>query len=68
MGGFPLDQQALEFMQASYKDIATGLSTLTGGNVILSGCVVTGGAVTTGWIVWNGELLPFMGGRGNWLF
>lgn len=68
MGGFPLDQQALEFMQASYKDIATGLSTLTGGNVILSGCVVTGGAVTTGWIVWNGELLPFMGGAATGYF
>jgi hypothetical protein len=63
LGGMPLNQQRLEWMQAAYAELSDGLAAMFGDNVIVSGCVVSGNTVTDGWIVVNGELLPFLGTR-----
>lgn len=61
-GGFPFDQQTLEFMQLNTKDVALGLASVFGPYVILSGVAVSGPNYTDGWVLYNGELLPFSGG------
>jgi hypothetical protein len=63
LGGMPLNQQRLEWMQAAYSELAGGLAAFFGNNVIVSGCIVAGNNVSDGWIVVNGELLPFVGSR-----
>lgn len=62
LGGFPLEQERLSWMQQSYTEALQAVSSLIGDNVIVSGCVVAGTNVTDGWIVVGGELLPFKGG------
>lgn len=61
LGGMPLNQQRLEWMQAAYSELSGGLAAFFGNNVIVSGCVVSGNTVSDGWIVSGGELLPFIG-------
>ncbi|MFV0310524.1 MAG: hypothetical protein ACK5KN_02605 [Dysgonomonas sp.] len=60
LGGFPLNQQRLEWMQTAYAELSGGLAAMFGDNVIVSGCIVSGQSVSDGWIVVNGELLPFL--------
>jgi microcystin-dependent protein len=62
LGGFPLTQYTLHYMQSAYNEALTGLAKLAGNNIILTGVENTNGVITDGWIVWNGELLPFQGG------
>lgn len=62
LGGFPLEQERLSWMQQSYTEALQAVSSLIGDNVIVSGCVVAGSNVTDGWVVVGGELLPFKGG------
>ena len=62
LGGFPLEQDHLDFMQVSYRAAFGALSQLVGDKVILYGVQVQGGQVTDGWISYNGELMPFRGG------
>lgn len=62
LGGFPLEQERLSWMQQSYTEALQAVSSLIGDNVIVSGCVVAGTNVTDGWVVVGGELLPFKGG------
>src|SRR5699024_2515171 len=62
LGGFPGNQNMLDFMQKSYREAITGLSKLAGDKVIVSGCVVTGSQISEGWVVIDGELLPFKSG------
>jgi len=61
LGGNPLDQQSLELMQSSYRDVFGGLAAMIGDKVIISGVVVTGGNVSDGWITYGGEIIPFIG-------
>lgn len=63
LGGMPLNQQRLEWMQAAYAELSGSLAALLGNNVIVSGCIVSGNTVSDGWIVVNGELLPFAGSQ-----
>lgn len=63
LGGFPLNQQRLEWMQTAYAELSGGLAAMFGDNVIVSGCIVSGQSVSDGWIVVNGELLPFLGSQ-----
>ncbi|TAN18840.1 MAG: hypothetical protein EPN37_04570 [Chitinophagaceae bacterium] len=63
LGGFPLTQDALDFMQQSYRNALVGVAQLAGDAVILSGMIDNGTAVTDGWILYNGELLPFLAGN-----
>lgn len=61
-GGFPLTQNALDFMQQSYRKAIQGLADLAGNSVIVSGMEENGSNVADGWIIYNGELMPFEGG------
>ncbi|WP_221412146.1 hypothetical protein, partial [Dysgonomonas sp. ZJ279] len=61
LGGFPLNQQRLEYMQAAYTELSGALASVFNGNVILSGCIIAGLNVSDGWVVVNGEILPFLG-------
>lgn len=63
LGGFPLTQDTLAFMQLAYQEAVAGLAKLAGDNVIVSGMADNGTAVTDGWILVNGELLPFQAGN-----
>lgn len=60
-GGFPINQQRLEYMQSAYSDLSQAFASLIGDNVIVSGCVTNGTNVSDGWICVGGELLPFVG-------
>lgn len=62
MGGFPLNQQRLEYMQSAYAGLSDAMVGMIGDNAIVSGCVVNGNRVSDGWVVISGELLPFVGG------
>lgn len=62
LGGFPMTQYTLDFMQSSYREALAGLSKLVGNGVIVSGMEEVGNNVADGWISYNGELVPFMGG------
>jgi hypothetical protein len=61
-GGFPFDQQTLEFMQDAYTKVATGLGLIYGNNIILSGVEDQGANYSDGWVAVGGEVLPFVGG------
>lgn len=62
LGGNPIDQQSLEFMQSSYRDCLAGLASFIGDKVIITGVVNVAGILSDGWIVYNGELIRFVGG------
>lgn len=62
-GGFPMNQQRLEFMQEAYAGLAEVIAQNLGNNVIAAGVdiPVNGNTVTDGWIVVNNQLMPFIG-------
>jgi hypothetical protein len=62
LGGYPLDQNGLAFMQASYRSAFAAFTGLIGNLVIVQGVEVAGGNATPGWITVDGELMPFAGG------
>lgn len=63
IGGFPLEQDTLDFMQTSYRGALGAIAKLCGNKVIVTG-VENDGAdnISDGWIVVDGELVPFVGG------
>ncbi|AOW09529.1 hypothetical protein [Flavobacterium gilvum] len=61
-GGFPLETETLDFMQATYSLLLNKIGELAGDRSIISGCVTTGTSVSDGLVYVNGELLPFVGG------
>ncbi len=70
-GGYPFSQNTLAFLQDGIKGLSEAIVGLVGGgNVIISGCknesMYDGSAVrlSAGWVVYNGELLPHIGGNG----
>ncbi|RFM32269.1 phage baseplate protein [Chitinophaga silvisoli] len=69
LGGFPMTQYTLDFMQSSYHDSLAGISRLIGSGVIVSGMEEVGNNVADGWISYEGELLPFIGGpkQSTWI-
>lgn len=60
-GGFPLETETLERMQAAY-DIFQAFGELVGTKSIVKGCIQTSNNISNGVIYWDGELLPFIGG------
>lgn len=62
LGGYPLTQKDLDWMQVSYRGAFAALSNFTGSMVIIAGMQEAAGAVTAGWISINGELVPFAEG------
>ncbi|MBC9915008.1 hypothetical protein [Chitinophaga varians] len=69
LGGFPMTQYTLDFMQKSYRESLGALARLVGSAVIVSGMEDNGNTVANGWISYNGELLPFIGGakQSTWI-
>lgn len=61
LGGFPLEQDTLKFLQDSYTAAFGALAALCGNKTILYGVLSNGTNVTSGWISYNGELIPFIG-------
>ncbi len=61
LGGFPLEQDTLDFMQQSYRGALAAMASLCGSKSILYGVELVAGNYTNGWIAYNGELIPFIG-------
>ncbi|MCO5230132.1 MAG: hypothetical protein M9958_03150 [Chitinophagales bacterium] len=61
VGGFPLDQDTLAFMQEAYS-LFNALGEIVGNLSILKGVEVTGATASDGVVYINGEVLPFKGG------
>lgn len=61
-GGYPFTIESIEFMQNAYKKALEKLSLVAGRNVIIDGVEIDGADVTDGVIIYNGEILPFIGG------
>jgi hypothetical protein len=62
LGGFPADQNTLDFLQQSYREAFAWLSIFFGDFVIVSGVTDLGATYSDGWMAINGELIPFIGG------
>ena len=63
LGGFPLTQDTMEFIQNSFNDVFEAVSYIAGARVIISGVVEAPPNVfSAGWICIDGEILPFDGG------
>jgi hypothetical protein len=62
LGGLYVYQDTLNAIQKAYSEPPTALSYALGDKYILTGVNVVGGQVTAGSIVFNGEILPFIGG------
>ena len=54
IGGFPLTQDALAFMQTSFTDALSALCNKIGNNVVLSGNQFTGG-----WVTYDNKIIPY---------
>ncbi len=69
-GGYPFSQNTLAFLQDGIKGLSDAIVGLVGGgNVIISGCEVQeNNQVSAGWVVYNGELLPCIGGNSGFLW
>jgi hypothetical protein len=62
LGGYPLAEQDLEWLQDSYRDAFAAIAGLCGDATIIMGMQEAAGNVTAGWISLNGELIPFLPG------
>lgn len=62
LGGFPLTQGTLDFMQESYREAFKGLAGIAGDKVIITGVEVVGSTISDGWVSYDGELIKFIGG------
>ncbi|TAD83320.1 MAG: hypothetical protein EAY75_15065 [Bacteroidetes bacterium] len=59
LGGMPLTQNILQFMQADYQGGFAALAALAGNTVILGGVQQSGNNLSAGWVIINGEVLEF---------
>jgi|GEM_PF-2732752 len=62
LGGLPVTQHTLGFMQESNASALAALAFFLGDRTILYGVEVVGSQVTNGWVSYNGELVEFEGG------
>lgn len=62
LGGYPLAQEDLDWMQTSFRGAFAALADVIGDKVIISGMTEAGGNVSAGWIAIGGELIPFAAG------
>ena len=67
-GGFPLTQDTLNFMQATYNASLAGICSVLGNLVVLSGCENNNGVIAPGVVAVNGEVLPTGGGSAATVF
>lgn len=62
LGGYPLAQEDLDWLQQSYRGAFAAMADLIGDKVIIAGMAESGGTVSAGWISMGSELVPFAGG------
>ena len=62
LGGLGLTQDALDFMQTTYRHGFTASAKAYGSKIIVAGVEDQGATVTDGYVVIDGELMPFVGG------
>lgn len=63
LGGFPLTQEGLDFMQKGYQEPLNALAAMGGSAPhIISGMVESGSVLSDGYLFYNGEPIPFIGG------
>lgn len=62
LGGFPFSATRADAMQQNYLKALAAIAAFIGDKVIISGVTVAGSNVSDGWIVYNGELIKFVGG------
>jgi len=63
LGGYPLAQEDLEWLQSSYSNTFGAIAALIGNMTIINGMIPMGGGnISNGWVSINNELLPFIGG------
>ncbi|MCW3467648.1 hypothetical protein [Chitinophaga nivalis] len=62
LGGFPVTQYTLDYLQQNSQDTIHSLTAMAGNGVIISGLTESAGIISNGWIIWENELLPFIGG------
>lgn len=70
LGGFPMTQYTLEFLQESFRKPLAAIAEFFGYSVIISGVAETSaGIISDGWICYKGEMLPFVGGpkQATWI-
>ena len=60
--GFPFDQEVLGFMQDAYTEAITNICSVVGDMVILSGCIESSGGIANGFVVYQGKIMPLIGG------
>lgn len=69
LGGFPLTQKTMLYVQDSYNDVLEALARAIGNYVIISGVTVIGtdpmlltDVYSSGWVTYDNKILPFAGG------
>jgi len=62
LNGFRFGQRAAKFLQDANIDMIAALASFFGDKIIISGVEVAAGAVSDGWIIYNGEIIKFVGG------
>jgi len=62
LGGLPVTQYTLDFMQKTYQDMFNKMSNWLGDLVIVSGVEPAGLLLTDGLVCINGEMVAFVGG------
>lgn len=68
VGGFPLTQDTLDFMQSAYGESIGAVATLLGDKVILTGCETQNNVVLPGIVAVDGEILLTPGGASTTVF
>lgn len=63
LGGYPLTQDTLEFLQEGYNETIRALAGAVGNFAFIYGVdEIAPGVYSPGWLIWNYEVVPFLGG------
>ena len=59
LGGLPLTQEIMDFMQNSYNEVFESITEVIGTYAIISGVALSAGNYGAGWLSIDGEIVPF---------
>lgn len=63
LGGYPLTQKTMLYVQDSYNDVLEALARAIGNYVIISGVTeISPNVFSSGWVTYGNKILPFSGG------
>ncbi len=64
LGGYPLTQNTMLYLQNSYNDVLEALARAIGNYVIISGVSeMSPNVYSSGWVTYNNKIVPFAGGN-----